>query len=53
MCHKTLIYGAENFLTPCTNNKQTKLFEILLKGEFQKNVYFYTPHTFYFQVRAN
>ena len=33
---ETLIYGAEYFFTPRTYNNQTKCFEILLNGEFQK-----------------
>ena len=35
MCRETLIYGAKYFLTPCTYNNQTKIFEILLKGGLQ------------------
>ena len=36
MCSETPIYDAENFLTPCTCNNQTKFFEILLTRGFQK-----------------
>ena len=45
MCHETLIYGAEYFLTPYTYNKKTKFFEIFVNGGF-KNVYYLTLFTF-------
>ena len=51
MCRKTLSYGAEYFLTPCTYNNQSKFFEILLKYD-SINVYFSYLTLFIFKLGA-